>query len=480
MNMVAYTVSLGTRFGVAKEPVVVNTGQTDASNSGNSSDNNQSGTSEMSKLPPYTELKADGHYRYRRRVPAKLVKVIGKARLYRNLGKTYEAVLNNWSDAHKEVEALFSQTSEATQREQEVFAKKDEREKVLHLVQEHYGKEASEMLSAGVVDDNLEHALMSLADDLHGSIPRKTEAILYSGRVPDKVITMSSVIDAYYGYKTSGDTATDKRLHNRLMRVKADLTEALGDLKIHKLPIDKISRIDANTYRDLLLTRMVPTSVQRNKNTVNACFNWFVKENGLDLPSPFVFLIKDATHTKNDRLPLSQEDVSLLNDKFAGSSVDVIYKVLRDTGARVGEVAGILVGDVSLQDKALHIKANNIRGLKSLSSERKVPLSATVLEALQALRVGKEDDQPVFDAYARPNGNTALSAILMKHLRTVITTKQKSIHSLRHKMKDDLRNTGCDSSLADAILGHTTAGVGSRYGSGYNAEVMRQALVKVW
>jgi integrase len=434
----------------------------------------------MFKLPPYTELKADGIYRYRRRVPVKAVKELGKGFLYRNLGKTKDEVLANWSEAHKEVEGLFEQAKQGAKIEAQVFAKKDEREKVLHLVEKHYGKEASQMLSAGVVDDNLEHALMGLADDLSGSIPRKTEAMLYSGKLPDKVNTMSSVIDAYYEYKTTGDKATDKRLHNRLQRAKEDLTEALGETKIHKLPIDRISRIDANTYRDFLLTRMVPASVQRYKNTINASFNWFVKENGLDLPSPFVFIIKDATHTKNDRLPLSQEDVSLLNDRFAGSSVDVIYKVLRDTGARVGEVAGILVGDVSIQNKTLHIKANDIRGLKTLSSERVVPLSDKAVEALQALRTGKEDDQPIFDAYARANGNTALSAILMKHLRTVITTKQKSIHSLRHKMKDDLRNTGCDSSLADAILGHTTAGVGSRYGSGYNSEVMRQALVKVW
>jgi len=434
----------------------------------------------MFKLPPYTELKADGIYRYRRRVPVKAIKELGKGFLYRNLGKTKDEVLANWSGAHQEVEALFEQAKSNTKVEAEVFATKDEREKVLHLVQKHYGKEASQLLAMGAVDENFEYALMGLADELSGSIPRKTEAILYSGKVPAKVITMSSVIDAYYGYKTSGDTATDKRLHNRLMRVKGDLTEALGELKIHKLPIDKISRIDANTYRDLLLTRMVPTSVQRNKNTVNACFNWFVKENGLDLPSPFVFIIKDAGHTKNDRLPLSQDDVSTLNSKFAGSSVDVIYKVLRDTGARVGEVAGLLVGDVSLQTKTLHIKANDIRGLKSQSSERKVPLSDTVLEALQALRVGKEDDQPIFDAYARPNGNTALSAILMKHLREIIKDPRKSAHSLRHKMKDELRNTGCDSSLADAILGHTTAGVGARYGSGYSAEVMRCALVKIW
>jgi integrase len=458
---------------------VVKNRQTDTPNSGQASDN-ESGDPEMFKLPPYTELKADGHYRYRRRVPAKLVKEVGKARLYRNLGKTKEEVLNNWSDAHKEIEALFAGVKNNQTVEAEVFAKKGEREKVLHLVEKHYGKEASEMLALGVVDDNLEHALMGLADELHGSIPRTTEAVLYGGKLPDKVRTMSSVLDAYYEYKTTGDTAKDKRLHNRLMRVKADLVEALGEVKTNRLPIDKINRIDANTYRDLLLTRMVSTSVQRNKNTINAAFNWFVKENGLDLPSPFVFIIKDAGHTKNDRLPLTQNEVSQLNSKFKGSSVDVIYGLLRDTGARVGEVAGILVGDISLQNKTLHIKANSIRGLKNLSSERVVPLSDSLLGAIQVLRAGKEDDQPLFPKYARANGNTALSAILMKHLRVVVQDKQKSIHSLRHKMKDDLRNTGCDSSLADAILGHTTAGVGSRYGSGYKPEVMRQALVKVW
>ena len=67
-----------------------------------------------------------------------------------------------------------------------------------------------------------------------------------------------------------------------------------------------------------------------------------------------------------------------------------------------------------------------------------------------------------------------------EHRALTIKELRKSIHSLRHKMKDDLRNSGCDSSLADAILGHTTAGVGSRYGSGYNAETMREALEKVW
>jgi hypothetical protein len=43
---------------------------------------------EILNLPLYTERKADGIYRYRRRVPKPLVPRIGKGYLYRNLGKT--------------------------------------------------------------------------------------------------------------------------------------------------------------------------------------------------------------------------------------------------------------------------------------------------------------------------------------------------------------------------------------------------------
>ena len=440
-----------------------------------------SGSEEMFKLPPNTERKADGIYRYRRRVPVKALNALGKGFLYRNLGRTKDEVLGNWAKAREEIEALFEQAKSNTKVEADVFAKKDEREKVLHLVEKYYGKEASQLLAIGVVDENFEHTLMGLADELHGSIPRKTEALLYSGKVPDKIITMTALLDLYRENICDGDVAKDKKNTNQIERIKADLVEALGEVKASKVPFQKITRADANTYRNLLLSRVSPNSVMRYKNTLNASINWFIKENGLDVVSMFAnLLVKGSGHTKNDRLPLTQQDVSLLNSKFSGSSVGAIYTLLRDTGMRVGEVSGLLVGNVSLQDKTIHIQPNDIRGLKSISSERQVPLSDTASEALQVLRQGKDDNEPIFGNYARPNGNTALSAILMKHLREVIKDPRKSAHSLRHKMKDELRNTGCDSSLADAILGHTTAGVGARYGSGYSAEAMRDALVKVW
>jgi integrase len=69
---------------------------------------------------------------------------------------------------------------------------------------------------------------------------------------------------------------------------------------------------------------------------------------------------------------------------------------------------------------------------------------------------------------------------LMKRLRKVVKDPKKSIHSLRHSMKDALRNSGCPDELGKALLGHADGSVAARYGSGYTLDVLRQAMEKAW
>jgi hypothetical protein len=54
------------------------------------------------------------------------------------------------------------------------------------------------------------------------------------------------------------------------------------------------------------------------------------------------------------------------------------------------------------------------------------------------------------------------------------------MHSLRHRMKDKLRNTGCPEAISLAILGHSANTVAANYGSGYALEVMREHMEKTW
>ena len=70
--------------------------------------------------------------------------------------------------------------------------------------------------------------------------------------------------------------------------------------------------------------------------------------------------------------------------------------------------------------------------------------------------------------------------MLMGRLRSQITDKKKTIHSLRHRMKDKLRNSGCPEHLSMAIMGHSTNSIAANYGSGYAITVMKDALEKVW
>lgn len=55
-----------------------------------------------------------------------------------------------------------------------------------------------------------------------------------------------------------------------------------------------------------------------------------------------------------------------------------------------------------------------------------------------------------------------------------------TVLSLRHRMKDKLRNTGCPEAVSTAILGHSSNTIAANYGSGYSMEVMREAMRKVW
>ena len=70
--------------------------------------------------------------------------------------------------------------------------------------------------------------------------------------------------------------------------------------------------------------------------------------------------------------------------------------------------------------------------------------------------------------------------MLMKRLRTLVDDPKVTIHSIRHRMKDKLRNSDCPESLSKEILGHAQGSIAANYGAGYSLDVMRKALEKAW
>lgn len=144
----------------------------------------------------------------------------------------------------------------------------------------------------------------------------------------------------------------------------------------------------------------------------------------------------------------------------------------------MAEITGLQIRDIDQKDRSVHIRHNGIRGIKTASSDRVLPLSPRVFEGLQEHLRGKDETAPIFARYGREGGNTAASALLMKHFRKAITDPKKSLHSLRHKKKDDLRNIGCPEEISKAILGHSNTEVAARYGAGYGLGILRQWMEK--
>ena len=60
------------------------------------------------------------------------------------------------------------------------------------------------------------------------------------------------------------------------------------------------------------------------------------------------------------------------------------------TGARMAEVAGLLVDDVSFRQGKVYIRPNDYRRLKTRGSKRSVPLWPQLREILEAYMLGRE------------------------------------------------------------------------------------------
>ncbi len=64
--------------------------------------------------------------------------------------------------------------------------------------------------------------------------------------------------------------------------------------------------------------------------------------------------------------------------------------------------------------------------------------------------------------------------------RASLTDRRKSVHSLRHTVKQRLRDVGVPKDIRDAIQGHAGGDAAETYGLGVALRVMREALEKAF
>ena len=425
------------------------------------------------KLPRYVFRRANGSFRYKRNVPLHLRALIGKATLYRQLGDSYKEAMQNLPLVHARIEALLEGEKE-----------KSARDRSIEIIRGALGDEVADMVLANAVPEysEIEDALNELGKALHKQkLPSEIVEQVYSGKLRQEVITLETVLKDYVAYKSDTPKA-EKEITQRVERLRKDMQHIYGKQKLRYVSLNDISRQDANDLRDHLLSRVSANSAVRMLGVVRTAINHAIVEHSLNIPNVFTNLrIKGAGASKLDRLPLSDTQVVNLETAYSNDiTAWALFVCLRDTGCRVSEIAGLRVKDCDTDKECLIISPTPWRTLKTNNSQRSVPLSPEAIKALEEVSQGKDPEAPLFPQYAKERGGDNCSAMMMKRLRTIITDKKLTMHSLRHRMKDKLRNTGCPEAISMAILGHGSNTVAANYGSGYALDVMREHMEKVW
>lgn len=262
-------------------------------------------------------------------------------------------------------------------------------------------------------------------------------------------------------------------------RVLRYLIEALEEDR----EVTSLTRTDARRFRDYLVGKgLAAGSTRKILNIAAAILECGLVDRRIALRNPLRGLrVVDEMAAIEARHPLNRKEIDIVRSLSVNIELATIVELLVLTGARLNEIAGLEWEDVSLTGDdagmpSVAIRTNGIRRLKTANSKRQLPLIAEARDALLRFRnasATRATRGAVFPRYGRSGGSDAASAALMKAFRKAgVLDRRKSIHSIRHSIKQVLRDVGCPKDIRDAIQGHGKDSVSENYGSGVSLSQM--------
>lgn len=171
-----------------------------------------------------------------------------------------------------------------------------------------------------------------------------------------------------------------------------------------------------------------------------------------------------------DVLPFSVEQAESLLDACSEWWRPII-RIPFAIGLRVGELSGINVEDVDLEQRSVSIPR---RIAKREDSIRTVPILDCVYEAFQVASQGRDSGAPVFETV---RGNRIYAIVRERFARAAERAKlpmreydaageliaKRTFHSTRHSFATWLRTNGAERELVEDLMGHKRGSVTDRY-----------------
>ena len=265
-----------------------------------------------------------------------------------------------------------------------------------------------------------------------------------------------------------------------------DLTSLVGHLE--KLGLSDISTLELAHLRSWLANQSVKggarTTLSRRAVSVRLFTKWALKNNYiskdvgatlatpkghrtlpdvLDVQKAALAMDSMATRAAEEESPISLRDVAMLELLYA-------------TGARVGELCGLNIGDIDYN-------RNTIRVLGKGNKERVIPMGKPAIKALQVwLKSGREElvtvqsELAVFlGARGKRIDQRTVRTVVYEALSAIEGIERMGPHALRHSAATHLLEGGADLRTVQEILGHASLATTQIY-----THVSTQRLQKVF
>jgi integrase len=303
--------------------------------------------------------------------------------------------------------------------------------------------------------------------------------LLVSGasvNLESNLLSIDEALEAYLSIKGSGKADLFFSHTRRSIRY---LKDCLGCRSL-----DQYTSADASKLRDWFVSRgLSSSSVQRNFSCIKAVVNFVILEKGLDCSNPFSGVYLHSDNSSKKRKPIPLDNLKILQERCVAMDDDLrhLVSLISDTGMRLSEATGLMKSDLNVDDDYPHlvIQPYPHRSLKTLSSERTVPLVGSSLWAAKQI-LNNTDSIYCFSRYTSASGCNAnsASAAINKWIKTVAGS-DAVIHGLRHSFRDRLRAVEAPSEVIDQLGGWSLKTIGQGYGSGYQLNILTKWLEKI-
>jgi integrase len=206
--------------------------------------------------------------------------------------------------------------------------------------------------------------------------------------------------------------------------------------------------------------------------------------------------LASCNRTRPHREWTSEEVVNLIEAghrldarKASRAEYGLLIETLIRTGGRLGEVLGMRYADLDLSEGLWRVsgqwskQGEYVESLKTEASQRRVPLSPSLVKKLAARKLAKGAGDDAF-VFAGANGNPPSHSNFRKRgwglaVKNAGLTDGPKLtpHDARHGFASQMADLGLTSSDVAQVLGHSTAGVTEKiYTHVWNREAREQRI----